>query len=345
MCYAKRGHNVTVISQVAYEIPGINNIHIPCKWGANKFLIILYVLRLAYTIRRIMPDIVHIHYAGVYELLATYLAGRPYVVTMIGSDILKQLDSKLSSFKKRVMILCLKKASLLNSVSDNITNVVRKYIGARNRIIKVAWGIDHDVFRPLDKPESRRYFNIGLNRFVVLSPRLLKPIYNIDTIVNAVALLPKKIDCLLVLCSYNADAEYKEYLLRLVAAKGLHDQILILNAIDNEVMPYLYNAADVSVMVPDSDGMPVSLLEGMACGVPNIITNNASYDEIVCHNVSAIYVNINEQEIADAILRLHDDDMLSSNIVAAAFERVKKQSNFNDDVVSIENEYYRIAKM
>lgn len=344
LCYAKRGHKVTVISPVRYEIAGLNNICLPCKFGINKLPIILYVLKLAQVISSIKPDIVHIQYAGVYELLAVYLSGRPYAVTMMGSDILKNLDGIMGNFLKHVMIFCLKRASLLNSVSDNITNVVRKYIGTENRIIKVAWGIDLNVFKPLDKRACRNHFKIGMDCFVVLSPRLLKPIYNIDIIVRAIASLPRKIDSILLLCGYSADIEYRDYIQQIIEEEGMGDRVYILGSIDNESMPYLYNAADISVMVPDTDGMPISLLEGMACGVPNIVTNNSNYDEIVTHNVSAVYVNRDEREIAAAVMRLHDDNTLRSKIVLSALERVKKHSDFNSDVTAIENEYYQIVR-
>jgi glycosyltransferase involved in cell wall biosynthesis len=296
-------------------------------------------------IRKLRPDIVHIHYAGVYELLAAYLAGRPYVVTMMGSDILKKLDGSMSGPKKRVMTFCLKRAALLNSVSDQITAIVKKHIGANKRIIKVAWGIDHDVFRPLDKADSRRQLGIDESKFVILCPRLIKPLYNIHIIVKAVALLPAGIDWQLLLCAYNADSNYLSEIMRLIRSLGITDRVRVLDAINNDSMPPLYNSADISVMIPSSDGMPISLLEGMACGVPHIVGNIPGYDEIVCNNVSTVYVNIDEHDLASAITRMYGDKRLLSNISAAALSAVRERSNFQRDVESIEAEYYRIAKI
>ena len=344
VCFVRRGHEVTVVSPVPHEIAGVRNICIPSAWGAKKAQIPLYVLRLMRAIWKLRPDIVHVHYAGVYELLACYLAGRPYVVTMIGSDILKKLDGTMGGLKKRVMVFCLKRASLLNSVSDEITNVVRKHIGTDKRIIKVAWGIDLDIFRPLDKLQSKQRFGIDDNKFVILSPRLMKPLYNIDTIIRAVALLPHEINYLLILCSYNADSEYKNYLLNLVREHQIEGEVKVLGVIDNETMPYIYSAADVSIMIPDSDGMPISLLEAMACGVPNILSNLPNYDEIVEDNVSATYAEIKPEAVAAQIMRIYENDNFALSIIENAQKRIRQLQSFNDDVVAIEQEYYRIVQ-
>ena len=51
-----------------------------------------------------------------------------------------------------------------------------------------------------------------------------------------------------------------------------------------------YSIADVAVSVPESDGMPQTLLEAMACGTPNLLVKLQRYEEIVEHGESAYLV-------------------------------------------------------
>lgn len=342
-CFAERGHRVTVISPVLFDIAGVDNKVVPACWGENKLGILKYIFLLSREIRRIQPDIVHIHYAGIYEMLAAYFSGKPYVVTMMGSDILKKLDGDYNYFKKTLMVFCLKRARLLNPVSEIILTVVEKHIGKQKNILKVAWGIDPDIFKPYDKTISRQKFGFDEDCLYVLSPRLIKPLYNIDIIVKAFSKVsgPKKIK--LILCSYNCDPVYLEKIKALINELGLVDDVFILGPIKNEEMSLLYSAADVSVMIPNSDGLPISLLESMACGLPNILPDLPFYSEIIENNVSAICVDIREESVRDAMEGLCKNEEKRMFLSKNARNNVANKWNFKHDVLNIEREYFNIV--
>jgi len=342
-CFLKYGHDVVVVSPVDHKISGVKNVFVPQNWGRNKLKIFLYIYRLFRAIRNERPDIVHLHSAESYEIVACWLARYPYVVTLMGSDILKKLDGNLHFIRKKMLVFGLKKASLLNSVSDNISNVVRRYVGDNVDIEKAIWGIDLAAFCCVDKAKARKKFSIDEDKIVVLSSRLLKPIYNIDLIIKALPLLKKHLDIQLIVCSYGASADYFTYLKSLVKELDLSSDVIFLDFVENDDMAALYSAADVSVMVPKSDGLPISLLEAMACRVPNIVSALSLYDEIVEDQVSALYVERNPVSIANAISEIVSNERLRLRLIDNAFDQVSLVGDISKDVLKLEKKIVDIV--
>jgi len=343
VCFAERGHRVTVISPVPFALSGVANRVVPCRWGKYKFGILKYIFLLCREIQKTDPDIVHIHYAGIYEMLAAYFSNKPYVVTMMGSDILKKLDGDYNYFKKTLMLFCLKRARLLNPVSEIILTVIEKHIGKQKNILKVAWGIDPDVFKPYDKKISRQKFGFEENCLYILSPRLIKPLYNTDIIVKAFAKVSSQKNIKLILCSYNSNLDYLEKIKKLIDKLGLVEDVVILGPVKNEEMPFLYSAADVSVMIPNSDGLPISLLESMACGLPNILPNLPFCREVIEKDISAVCVDINVESVRSAMELLCYNEKKRMFLSDNSRNSVANKWNFKDDVLAIEKQYFDIV--
>jgi glycosyltransferase involved in cell wall biosynthesis len=71
---------------------------------------------------------------------------------------------------------------------------------------------------------------------------------------------------------------------------GVAHQIRFLGFVDEDIMPDLYNSADVAVLISRSEyglgeGVPLGLLEAAACGLPVICGNEDGSIEIINHQV------------------------------------------------------------
>jgi glycosyltransferase involved in cell wall biosynthesis len=147
----------------------------------------------------------------------------------------------------------------------------------------------------------------------------------------------------LVVTEYGATPEYRAKLDERVAALGLQPYVTFVGKIAPEGMPLFYSMADVSVGIPKSDGLPQTLLEAMACGVPNVIGRLDRYGEIVRDGESALFTDITPDGVADAILRLLRDPVLSQRVAEQGRKIVTEQANFPRDVAQVENAYYTLT--
>lgn len=365
-CFADRGHDVFLLSRPAAGLFGIVELTPAERPGQDEWVMgaaraaslvstrrligMASTLRLLLDFRRLVrrtnPDVIHVHYAySLWAWLAAALALRPLVVSIMGGDVLFQEQGTPTprgiSLTKRL----LRAADLITSKSDFLIGVLNDMGGFGKKAIRVVWGVDPEQFRPLDGSALRLELGLPADARIILSPKILQPFYNIDIIVEALAkVVIQKPKAHLVVTEYGADPTYRAELVRRIDALGLSRNVTFVGKITHEQMPRYYAIADLSVGIPKSDGLPQTLLEAMACGVPNIVGRLARYDEIVRDGESAIFVDITPDDVAEAILRLLGDEELRRSIVARGRELVIAQANFPRDVKRIEDVYYRLAE-
>src|SRR5262249_23732090 len=104
-------------------------------------------------------------------------------------------------------------------------------------------------------------------------------------------------------CIIVGDGHLRDRLTDQVRALGLIDHVFLIGFQEN-VRPYL-QAGDAFVLTSYKEGLPLSVLEAMACGLPCVVTNVGGNAEAVDHNVSGLVVNAGSvDEVADAIASL-----------------------------------------
>jgi glycosyltransferase involved in cell wall biosynthesis len=179
---------------------------------------------------------------------------------------------------------------------------------------------------------------------VVLSPKILSPFYNVDIMVESMAkVVEQEPAARLVVTEYGATPDYRLQLDHRIAALGLQQNVTFVGKIAHERMPLFYSMADVSVGIPKSDGLPQTLLEAMACGVPNVVGRLHRYGEIVQDGESALFADITPEGVADAVLRLLRNPELSRRVAEQGRKIVIEQANFPRDVAKVENAYYELT--
>ena len=93
----------------------------------------------------------------------------------------------------------------------------------------------------------------------------------------------------------------------------------------------VYAASDVVMLTSDNEGMPVSLIEAAAVGIPAVTTRVGSAPEVVLDGVTGLVTATGTAELADAAGRLLDDDQLRQHIrrrrEAARLRTVRRRPN------------------
>ena len=83
----------------------------------------------------------------------------------------------------------------------------------------------------------------------------------------------------------------------------------------------MFSLADIVLLTSDSEGMPLTLIEGQMAGVPAIATDVGSVSEIVENEVTGFVTSTQIDQIASSLGRLIDDSMLRSIMAKNAKER------------------------
>jgi glycosyltransferase involved in cell wall biosynthesis len=83
----------------------------------------------------------------------------------------------------------------------------------------------------------------------------------------------------------------------------------------------MFSLADIVLLTSDSEGMPLTLIEGQVAGVPAIATDVGSVSEIVEHEATGLVTSTQIEQMISSLGRLMDDSMLRSTMSENARKR------------------------
>jgi glycosyltransferase involved in cell wall biosynthesis len=296
-------------------------------------------------IKTTSPDIFHVHYAySTWAWLAGALGARPLVVSVMGGDVLFEEQGTPTPRGIALTKCLLAAADRITAKSDFLISVLDQLGGYGGKAVRMIWGVDPDQFRPLDASALRSEYGIPAGARIVLSPKILQPFYNIDVLVEAMARVVSEVEeAHLVVTEYGADPQYRDKLNEQIGRLGLASHVSFVGHVPHDRMPLFYSLAEVAVGIPRSDGLPQTLLEAMACGVPNVIGRLDRYAEIAKDGDSVLTADIEPASVAEAILRLLQDEELRKSIARKGRETVVNAANFPHDVGRMELIYRALA--
>lgn len=178
--------------------------------------------------------------------------------------------------------------------------------------------------------EKRIELGISDNSFALLSVGDLIPRKNQAAIVRALPLLPKNVK--LYICG---DGQERDNLLRLANELEVIDRVSLLGFRDDiaEIMA----ACDCLVFPSIHEGLPVSVMEAMASGLPVIASSIRGIDPdlIEDHVEGLLLSDLYSRTIASAVSNLMTNQGLSSRLARNALKRAREfESNKVIDRVS-----------
>jgi glycosyltransferase involved in cell wall biosynthesis len=290
------------------------------------------------------PDLLHVHYAGgKLGALALLSAARPLVVTVMGGDVLEdQHPGGRSRLRRRTTQRLLDEAALVLVKSEALRGVVRGAGVPDDRIERVRWGVDVSVFRrdAAAGDALRRRLGLAPSDRVILSPRLLAPLYNVHLLVEAMPAILRSVPAaLLLVTEYGAQHAYRERVAARSRELGVAERVRFVGQLEHSTMAAAYSMAEVVASVPSSDGLPQSLFEAMACGAPVVLGPLEGYREVVEDGVHAVFAHIDAHAIGTALGGLLVDDGRRRALARAARERVESVASLPREVERVEALY------
>ncbi len=346
--FAARGHETTIVTvepAAPAALQGANQIDVGGFRGPRKIGRLVSALRMARQVSELRADVVHVHYLRglAWGLLLT--RGRPCVMTPWGSDVLEEQGAFREWYSERLTKALLRRADLITVHSDYMERRLRALIGPAGSVDRIGWGVDLGRFHPgLEVESLKRRWGIASQRRVVFSPRIAKPFYRHELVIQALPPLRREApDVLLLIAEHEADEAYLHGLKRLARELGVEEQVRFIGAIAYEEMPRWYNLADVVVMTPHSDGMPNSLLETMACGTVPVLARMEQYEGLVRDGINGLLVDADPPAIARALATVIGDDGLRQRIGEANRALVKERGDQDQEMARMEAWYRRLA--
>lgn len=301
----------------------------------------LCAMALLQALRTHKPDVVHVYYAySHYAWVAGVLGCRPLVVTTMGGDVLFEEQGSPGTIGKWLTTRLLQRADYITTQSDFLGDVVTRLGVSRSRIERILWGVSPEAFSRRDTSELRLALGLDPGARVILSPKILQPLYRVLLVVEAMAIVRRSIPAaVLVLTEYAADPVYREQIARRIEELDLSQHVMFVGQIPYEEMPSYYSLAEVSVGIPSSDSMPQALFEAMSCGTPTILSRLARYEEIVQHEKSAYFVDPDPEAIAAGIVHILDDTALQNGIAERGRRIVVEQADLDKEAARVETRY------
>ena len=300
---------------------------------------LLNIFQLRSLIKKIRPDIIHVHQLSGHGTLMSLSLIKGYLLSIYGSDIYNFPNKSL--FHRLIIKYNLKRATYLASTSHVMALETGKY--TNKKIFITPFGIDTDKFKALKDPFTKdNFITIGL-------VKTLKKKYGIEYLVRAISLLEQKLtlsstlklQIKLVVYGYGELRPALENL-----SKSLHIDAEFPGFIKYEDVPEVINNYDI-VCIPsieNSESFGVSAVEAMACERPLIVSNTDGLKEVVLDNSTGLIVRKQDPEaIADALLKLINNKALAVELGKNGRKRVLEMYKWCNNVKQMLEIYEQIV--
>jgi len=328
------------------EIPLYN---LAAGFNIRKIRYIFWMTDIKRLIKKIKPDILHAHGVASAGWLGAASGFRPLLVTAHGSDLL--LLGQRSRLHQYLSKWALHKADYVTCVSPELADRARALGVATDRVEVANLGVDTNVFMP--NPDSRSIRKrLGLKgNPLILSLRAIKDVYNpFDIVMSLPEILKVAPEAAILFFTYNADLDLLAKVQRYLIDKRLIENIFFIRGSeDDRTIAQYYQASDIAISVPSSDGTPLSVLEAMASELPVVVSNLPWLQDWITHEENGMIIPPGDIEaLIHNTLQLAADPDLRHRIGFTARKTVCQQADRNSCIQRYERLYadlcYKITK-
>lgn len=290
-------------------------------------------------IRREKPDIVHAHMpiSGILARMAAWLCRVPLVAYTCHGFLFNQPGSR----KRRGLALILEwiggqATDLYLTVSQEEARDARR-LHINRRAQAIGNGRDLERFKPdaQARQSIRRELGVSQGRTVMIAVSRLVRHKGYPELLRAMELVP---EAELWIVGERLPSDHGEDMARFLAEAGqrLGERLRLLGYRDD--IPALLAAADIFVLPSHFEGLPMSIIEAMLCGLPVVATNIKGPREQVLDRQTGILVPPGlAAPLAQALQRLAHDPALRAEMGQAGLARARMLYNEKEIVARTVN--------
>lgn len=314
-------HKVRIYRFSSFEWPTYDDLRIP-------FLPIIPMRRL---LKKVDPDIIHIHSPVVLGNIAQILAGglrKPVIATnhylpinispslspdsFFGKPFVSVSFTYLVHFCNRCEYVTAPTITALNLLYEH---------GLRAPAQVISNGIDLKRFSPGEPEEQlRQRFKLPGDRPIILSVNRLSQEKRIDVLIDAAAKMTS--DAHIAIASTGpAEAELRAK----VEEMSLMDKVTFLGFIDEVDLVPLYRLADIFAIPSEAELQSLTTMEAMACGLPVVAADAYALPELAHHQENGfLFQRGNSEEMARYLDTLVVDAALRKQMGTKSLEIIAK---------------------
>ena len=309
------------------------------------------ISRLRRLLREEKIDVLHSHFVGVNAWYGALSRFHPTVITVMGGDILGEDWKPGPDIRERCLTpFALRNADLITCWSNKLIPIVRRFTRPQVPIEVIHGGVELERFFPGPRPQYLME-RLGLPQTarVILSPRLMKPLYNLDVIASAAetvcAAVPETYFIFAVLPA-GKDESYEARVRQIFDRGAAKDRVRYVGSIPHDEMADYYRLADVTVSIPSSDGTPMSVLESMACGTPVVVSRIPNYDAHYIEDQKSVLMvdQKDPRAVATALIRLLQDGSLAQRISVEAKRRIETSASYESQMAKMNELYEKVSR-
>lgn len=306
-----------------------------CKVGmSHRWMLPEALFKLVAICLRERPDVIwgHLYIATLCTRLLKLMLPRTVVVSSLhslaysnypASTRWKRIRRKLDMITGRVL------SDRIVAVSQAVADDYTKHLGWEDiNVIHNAVS----VFQPLDltpseKLEERARFDVKFEDFLIVLPARHVEIKGHRYLIEAVKILTDSDEMSIRLIA-PGNGSLRMGLQSTVDRLGLGDRIHLVDALPQQALFRLIQAADIVAMPSLSEGLCVAAVEAMALGKPIVLTAVGGNVELVEHDTSALLVPAkNPTALAEAIRKLQRYPELRVRLGGNASKRARELFN------------------
>lgn len=302
-------------------------------------------------IRIFQPDIIHAHWLlpnGLPAMIASQLYGIPLVISMHGSDVaMAERNTVFRTFAKRIFL-----QSRMNTACSGDLHRRAIALGARSADTHVLpYGVAVDAFDPDARNRTWIHQRFGIDEAAPLIVAVGRFVYKkgFQTLIDALTHIRTCVPGVRLLLVGYGDLQH-EYEHR-IASLGVQDLVVMPGQLLRDDVARAIASADIYCVpsVHDEsgnvDGLPNSLLEGMAAGRAVVASAIAGIPDVITHGVHGLLVPEGDAEaLATAICQLVDAPSYAQELGRQARHRIVDELTWEHTTATLVSYYQEVIQ-
>ncbi|MBO3839438.1 MAG: GT4 family glycosyltransferase PelF [Thermoproteota archaeon] len=272
------------------------------------------------------PDVIHANNrffsTTICGALLKKIMGKPLVTTLhLGPMLLnrKFFDFLINTYEKTVSRWIIQSSDKIIAVSNSVMKHAFSLGAASSKIKVIPNGVDLDEFKP-----RREFKRIGVEKIIFVGR--LFPNKGVQYLVKAAPIVLAKHPRVefVIVGRGPMEAELRNMVKRL----NVEHAFKFLGIVPS--IPEVMSQCDIFVRPSLTEGMPLTILEAMACGLPVIASKIPGSSEVVKDGETGILVETgNVEQLSSAIIKLLEDENYAERIRKRAYEFVKNHYSWD----------------